>query len=92
MGEGDDDDRPTAVDLLRDGKVALVCNTPRGQGARADGEYIRLAAARHDVACVTTAAAALAAAGGIADWLSHELTVRSLQEYHGEDQLRLDLS
>jgi hypothetical protein len=34
-------------------------------------------------------AAALAAAGGIADWASLGLSVRSLQEYHEGDQLQL---
>src|SRR5207237_6617911 len=33
-----------AVDLLSSGKVALVVNTPRGRGPRADGAYIRTAA------------------------------------------------
>jgi hypothetical protein len=34
------------------------------------------------VPLLTTAAAALAAANGIADWISTDLTVTSLQEYH----------
>jgi carbamoyl-phosphate synthase large subunit len=66
-----------------------VFNTPRGRGARSDGQYIRTAAARHDVACVTTPAAALAAAAGLADWVAHRLRVQSLQEYHDQEQLRL---
>jgi hypothetical protein len=36
----------------------------------------------HLVPCLTTVAAARAAAAGIADWVSHPLSVRSLQEYH----------
>jgi carbamoyl-phosphate synthase large subunit len=80
-----------AVDLLSSGKVALVVNTPRGRGPRADGAYIRTAANVHNVPCLTTVAAALAAAGGIADWATHGLSVRSLQEYHEGDQLRLRL-
>jgi carbamoyl-phosphate synthase large subunit len=79
----------TAVDLLASGKVNLVVNTPRGRGPRADGAYIRSAAARHGVSVITTAAAAMAAAGGIADWAAHELRVRPLQEYLATDQLRL---
>jgi carbamoyl-phosphate synthase large subunit len=80
-----------AVDLISSGKIALVVNTPRGRGARADGAYIRTAANVHNVPCLTTVAAALAAAGGIADWATHGLSVRSLQEYHEGDQLRLRL-
>ncbi|MBV8986398.1 MAG: carbamoyl-phosphate synthase large subunit [Acidimicrobiia bacterium] len=80
-----------AVDLLSSGKVELVVNTPRGRGPRADGMYIRTAANVHNVPCLTTTAAALAAAAGIADWATHGLSVRSLQEFHEGDQLRLRL-
>jgi carbamoyl-phosphate synthase large subunit len=72
-----------AVDLVAGGKVQLVVNTPRGRGPRADGLHIRATALAHLVPCLTTVAAAKAAAAGIADWASHPLSVRSLQEYHG---------
>jgi carbamoyl-phosphate synthase large subunit len=85
------EDPQSAVDLIANGDIDLVVNTPRGRGARADGAYIRLAAGVHGVPCLTTAAAALAAAGGIADWARHRLSVRSLQEFHEEGQQRLDL-
>jgi carbamoyl-phosphate synthase large subunit len=78
-----------AVALLRDGKVDLVVNTPRGRGPRADGAYIRRAANQHRVACLTTVAAARAAAAGIADRAASPLQVRSLQEYHESEQLPL---
>jgi carbamoyl-phosphate synthase large subunit len=76
-GAGDD-----VVALLAEGKIQLVVNSPRGRGPRADGAYIRAAAGRHGVPLLTTASAALAAANGIAEASRHELTVRSLQEYH----------
>ena len=85
---------PTAVDLLAARKVDLVVNTPRGFGPRADGHYIRAAAAVHQVPCITTVAAALAAANGMADWAGHTLAVRSIQEWHADgwgEQLGLDL-
>jgi carbamoyl-phosphate synthase large subunit len=78
-----------AVALIRDGKVDLVVNTPRGRGPRADGAYIRRAANQHRVACLTTVAAARAAAAGIADRAGSPLQVRSLQEYHEAEQLPL---
>jgi len=87
MGEGS----ATAVDLIAAGKIDLVVNTPRGRGPRADGAYIRLAANVHGIPCLTTAAAALAAVAGVADWSAHGLRVRSLQEFHRGDQLRLPL-
>jgi carbamoyl-phosphate synthase large subunit len=82
-----------AVDLIGSGKVELVINSPRGGGARADGDHIRSAAAVHSIPCLTTAAAGMAAAEGIADWARHDLRVRSLQDYHRglSDQLELDL-
>ncbi len=78
-----------AVELIASGKVDFVINTPRGRGPRADGAHIREAAGKFGVGCVTTIAAALAAAAGMAERAEREPTVRSLQEYHGRDQLRL---
>ena len=71
-----------AVELIAGGKVQLVVNTPRGRGSRADGTHIRASALAHKVPCLTTLAAARAAAAGIADWAVHPLSVRSLQELH----------
>jgi carbamoyl-phosphate synthase large subunit len=91
LGETDGHD---GVELIASGKVDLVVNSPRGRGPRADGHYIRAAAAAHQVPLLTTGAAALAAARGMADWARHELRVRTLQEYHrgvSGDQLSLPL-
>jgi len=71
-----------AVELISSGQVDLVVNSPRGRGARADGAHIRAAAAVAGIPCVTTAAAGLAAANGIADSALHEMRVRTLQEFH----------
>jgi len=71
-----------AIEMIESGDIALVINTPRGRGPRADGAYIRRATGRHGVALLTTASAALAAAKGIADWREHALRVCTLQEYH----------
>ncbi|MGH9225339.1 MAG: carbamoyl-phosphate synthase large subunit [Acidimicrobiales bacterium] len=87
VGEGPN----TALERIANGEIDLVVNTPRGHGARADGAYIRTAANVHNVPCLTTVAAALAAAGGIADWATHGLSVNSLQEYLEGEQLRLPL-
>ncbi|MGH7291834.1 MAG: carbamoyl-phosphate synthase large subunit, partial [Myxococcota bacterium] len=78
-----------AVDLISSGQIDLVINTPRGSGPRADGNHIRRAATRHRVPCITTVAAALAAAAGIAEWVTSEPSVRPLQEYHRDGQLPL---
>ena len=75
---------PDPIELIAGGQVKLVVNTPRGHGPRADGAYIRRAASTHGVPCLTTVAAARAAAAGIADWGRLSLEVRSLQELHAE--------
>jgi carbamoyl-phosphate synthase large subunit len=80
-----------AVELIASGRVDLVVNTPRGSGPRADGHHIRRACVRYGVACVTTVAAALAAAAGMEEQHRGDATVRSLQDYHRGAQLRLEL-
>jgi hypothetical protein len=47
-----------------------------------------VAALTHHVPCLTTLAAAKAAVAGIADWATHPLEVRSLQELHADGALR----
>ncbi|MGI9576660.1 MAG: carbamoyl-phosphate synthase large subunit, partial [Microthrixaceae bacterium] len=84
-------DASDGVELISGGKVQLVVNSPRGRGPRADGAHLRRAAAENKVPLLTTAAAALAAANGIADWISRDLSVKSLQAHHsmpgsGRDQ------
>ena len=64
------------------GKINLVVNTPQGRGPRADGSHIRTAANVHKVSCLTTVAAALAAAHGMAERAAQPPGVRSLQEWH----------
>jgi carbamoyl-phosphate synthase large subunit len=77
-----DDGGQSAVDLIEGGEVALVVNSPRGRGPRADGAHIRAAAGKHRIPLLTTGAAGLAAANGMADRSKHPMQVRSLQEYH----------
>ena len=74
--------RPTPWTSSPSGCVQLVVNTPRGRGPRADGIHIRSAALAHQVPCLTTVAAARAAAAGMADWRDHGLSVVSLQEVY----------
>ena len=72
----------TAVDLISEGKVSFVVNTPQGRGGRTDGERIRKSANVHQVSSVTTVEAALAAMQGLAEQSGQPIEVRSLQEYH----------
>jgi carbamoyl-phosphate synthase large subunit len=75
---------PNVVDLIRGGEIDVVVNTPQGSGPRADGYEIRTAAVASDIPCVTTLSGLAAMVQGIEARLSGELTVRSLQGYHGE--------
>ena len=72
-----------AVEMIATGQVQLVVNTPSGSGARADGAQIRQACVVHQVPCITTISAGVAAAKGIADTRSRGWRVHSLQELHG---------
>jgi carbamoyl-phosphate synthase large subunit len=79
LGEGS----PHVVDLVDDGKVDLVFNTPGARDRyRADGNEIREATVRHNVPCITTLAGAVAATEGIVASTKEPLSVRALQEYH----------
>jgi carbamoyl-phosphate synthase large subunit len=69
----------TVLDAIAAKEVALVINTPKGRGARADGSYIRTAAAINHVPLITTVAAAKAISVGLAEWADAPLIVRSLQ-------------
>jgi carbamoyl-phosphate synthase large subunit len=73
----------SAVDLIASGKISFVVNTPQGSAPRSDGSHIRMAANVHKVSCVTTVAAALAVAYGMAERAGRTPQVRSLQEWHG---------
>jgi carbamoyl-phosphate synthase large subunit len=72
---------PTIVDLINDGEVDMVVNTPSGQGARADGYEIRTAAVSSDRAIVTTVQQLAAAVQGIESQLAGPFEVRSLQDH-----------
>jgi len=62
-----------------------VINTPFGKRSQHDDSYIRKAAIKYKVPYITTMAAALASAKGIAAYTSNsfkEAPLNSLQEYH----------
>ena len=75
-----------AVELIGAGQVKLVVNTPRGRGPRSDGYRIRFASTAHKIPCLTTVAAARAAAVGMREWMSNPLTVKPLQEFLGYEE------
>jgi len=72
----------SAVDLINQGKIALVINTPFGRGAARDGRKIRTAAVARGVSCITTLPGLKAAVEGIRELRRGELTARSIQDWH----------
>jgi carbamoyl-phosphate synthase large subunit len=72
----------SVVELIREGAVDLVVNTPFGRGPRTDGSLIRTAAAQAGIPCITTLPGVLAALRGIEALRERRATVRSIQELH----------
>ncbi len=77
-----DVDRPNVIDLMKQGAIALVIETPGDGRARKDSYLIRRAAVNLNVPYYLTVDGAQAAIGAIETLLKDEPTVRSLQEYH----------
>jgi carbamoyl-phosphate synthase large subunit len=76
--------RPNLVDAVKSGQVHLIVNTPSGRKGAADSSNIRKAAIKYKIPYITTTAAAIAAAKGIAARRENAPKVRSLQQYHSE--------
>jgi carbamoyl-phosphate synthase large subunit len=76
--------RPDIVDAIKNGEIQLVVNTPGGKETQVDDSYIRKTAIKHKVPYITTTAAALAAARGIAARRAGDSKVKALQEYHAD--------
>jgi carbamoyl-phosphate synthase large subunit len=79
--------RPNIVDGITNKKINLVINTPTGKRSQHDDSYIRKTAIKYKVPYITTLAAALASAKGIAAYKENnvrEADIKSLQEYHAD--------
>lgn len=75
----------TTVQLIQDGEIDLVINTPNGSSgggsARIDGYEIRTAAVMANIPCITTVQGLGAAVQGIEALRSGDIGVRSLQDW-----------
>jgi carbamoyl-phosphate synthase large subunit len=74
--------RPNAIDLMVNGEVQLLINTPLGKHAQRDDYTLRQAAIAHRIPYTTTLSAASAACDAVMALRSRPKTVRSLQEWH----------
>jgi carbamoyl-phosphate synthase large subunit len=73
--------RPNCFDMILNGDVQLLVNTPMGKHAQRDDYTLRQAAIRHRIAYTTTMSAASAACDAILSLRSRTPAVRSLQEW-----------
>jgi carbamoyl-phosphate synthase large subunit len=71
---------PNLLDMLIDGRVQLIFNTPRGKGARTDEGRIRAASVLHGVPCITTLPAAEACIRAMEAMRTESLSVQALQD------------
>jgi carbamoyl-phosphate synthase large subunit len=75
-------ERPNLLDAVSNGQIQLLINTPSGRRSSAHSSDLRKAAIRCKVPYITTTAAAIAAAKGIAARRKNRPKVRSVQQYH----------
>ena len=73
--------RPNGADLIINGEIDLVINTPLGSRSVSDEHRLRQVAIAHGVPVLTTLSAAKAATQAIRALRSGEIRVKSLQEY-----------
>jgi carbamoyl-phosphate synthase large subunit len=76
--------RPNIIDGIKNHEIQLIINTPSGKLSKHDDSYIRKSAIKYKVPYITTTAAAIAAARGIAAFRKSHGLVKSLQQYHGD--------
>ncbi|MGB8354303.1 MAG: carbamoyl-phosphate synthase large subunit [Chthoniobacteraceae bacterium] len=78
LGEG----RPHVLDMIKNGEIHFIINTPSGKTPREDEIKIRSAAVATRIPIMTTLSAAQASLRGIQSLQAHGLSVKTLQEYH----------
>ncbi len=82
-----DEGRPNILDLITNGQIDLIVNSPAGKDSVNDDSYLRKAAIKGKIPYMTTIAAAKATADGIAYVKTHleeDAQVKSLQQLHSE--------
>lgn len=70
------------IDLLRERRIDLIINTPRGEEPREDHRRIRAEAVLYDIPQITTMSGAMVAVLGIEALQRGEIEAKPLQEYH----------
>ncbi len=78
-----DEGRPNPVDMIKNGQIQLVINTPSGMIPRQDENKIRAAAVMNSVCIMTNITSAQAAVDGIRALKDKHVGIRPIQSYIG---------
>jgi len=82
------ENKPDIVDLVREGQIQLILNTPLGKSSVYDEYAIGRASIKYNIPCITTIAAAEAIVKGIKAIITgKEISVKSLQEFHSSSTI-----
>ncbi len=74
--------RPNVVDLIKNGDVQMIVNTPSGMIPRLNENTIRAEAMKHGIPIMTTLSGARTTALALVSLRQHKLNVRPIQHYH----------
>jgi carbamoyl-phosphate synthase large subunit len=73
--------RPHVLDVIKNGQIQIIINSPSGEDAKLDGKLIRRTALTYKLPIITTLAGAKAAIAAIRALQNGSLSVRALQDY-----------
>ncbi len=74
--------RPHLVDMIKNGEIHLIINTPRGRNPKMDEVAIRANAVQYKVPYTTTLSGAQAVVNAIESMKTGRLSVKALQDYY----------
>ena len=87
IGEG----KTEILDMIKEGKIGLVINTPSGKRGQSDMKPMRNAAVMQGVPCITTIQGAQAAVNGMEAVLEGGFSVKAIQEYAGDGKTHQEI-
>ncbi len=73
--------RPNISDVMKNGQIQLIINSPSGEEAKVDGKMIRRTALAYKIPVITTLAGAKAAIAAIRSLQTDSISVTALQDY-----------
>ncbi len=76
--------RPHVVDLIKNGLIQMIINTPHGMIPRQNENVIRAEGVKHRISIMTTLTGAKMALSALQSLNRKQLSVKSLQEYHAK--------